>query len=686
MTKLQLDGDISAVVLEQAETGSVHFNWIAQKALAGMTPPAVFQRLPASPDIPAGPSLMPEHGSGFHGIAQIEAHCTATQRRVRLGRPVLEDKGSSLCVTARDAALGIEVATAFSFSGDALVVNTTLTHTGNSPIDIRRAASALLPAPDWAAEIITHSGAWGREGHEERRKWDTGRIEQLGRGGRPGFDGGPTLSLTEPAGCEIRGRWLTLHLAWSGPFTLAAERATDGSAQILAERRFAPGEIRLNPGASMALPEAMLALSGTGRNQMRTTLNTALRKTGRTLVRPVHFNTWEARYFEVDEASCIALAKDAAALGAERFVLDDGWFKGRRNDQTSLGDWTVDTAQFPNGLGPLIDAVKTACMEFGLWLEPEMVSPDSDLYRAHPDWVLGWPDAPLATGRNQLVLDLALPEVCDHLFTSIAALLDTYEIGYLKWDCNRDLYPATRDGVERPGAQTEALYSLLDRLRAAYPVEIESCASGGGRIDAGIARRTDRFWASDATDAIDRLRIQRAAGLIMPQERLGCHVGPSPNPMTGRQLPMSFRVLAAFFGHFGIEADPARFSDTERAILKRGIDLYKAHRHWMHAGQLVMASDPADDPDVQIVISDDQSRALVRIMRTDTPKRPLQPRLRLTGLDHDTCYSLVEFALEGEPVEWPLGEYSGLGLMTEGLNLDPGRALTGRLIYLERTG
>ncbi|WP_300557036.1 alpha-galactosidase [Maricaulis sp.] len=683
--KLKLDGHSTALILEQTDDDDIHWSWFGPASLAEMATPAGFQRLPASPDQPVGPSLMPGHGRGFHGIAQIEAFCATTRRRVQLGQPELRQNGDALHIAARDDHLGLEVGTTFKFQGDALVITTTLNHTGQSPIDLIRAASALPPAPDWANEVVTHAGAWGREGYEARRSWTTGRVEQLGRGGRPGFDGGPTLSLTEAGAGENRGRWLTAHLAWSGPFRMAVEKATDGSAQILAERRFAPGEIRLEPGEELDLPAVMLTVSESGLNTIRRALNTAIRSMGRSLVRPVHFNTWEARYFDVTEAGCIALAQDAAGLGAERFVLDDGWFKGRRNDQTSLGDWTVDPVQFPNGLGPLITAVQQAGMEFGLWLEPEMVSPDSDVYRAHPDWVLGWPQEPLPTGRNQLVLDLALPAVADYLFESISALLDANEISYLKWDCNRDLYPAMRDGIERPGAQTKALYRLLDRIRSNYPVEIESCASGGGRIDAGIARHTDRFWASDATDAIDRLRIQRSTGLIMPHERLGAHVGPSPNPMTGRQIPMSFRVLTAFFGHFGIEADPGHFSPDEKAVLQRGIEFYKSHRNWMHEGQLVMASEPGDDPDVQLLVSDDGARAFARVMRIDTPKRPLPSRVRLAGLTADARYNLVEYALAGDPVEWPIGEYSGAGLMAEGLALDPGRALSGRLIYLERT-
>jgi alpha-galactosidase len=438
----------------------------------------------------------------------------------------------------------------------------------------------------------------------------------------------------------------------------------------------------LQPGEQLELPAAWIALSDTGWTGVSHLFHRAIRSAAPARRRLVHFNTWEARYFDFDLASCQDLARSAASLGVERFVLDDGWFKGRRDDRTSLGDWTVDPLPFPDGLQPLIDTVHAHGMRFGLWVEPEMVSPDSDLFRAHPDWVLGYPDPDLATGRNQLVLDLSLPEASDYVFNALSALLESYPIDYLKWDCNRDLYPASRGGVERAGAQTQALYALLARLRAAHPVEIESCASGGGRIDAGIARHTDRFWASDATDAIDRLRIQRSASLIMPVERLGAHVGPSPNPMTGRQVPMAFRVLSAFFGHFGVEADPDRLDAEDADILRRGIEQYKLHRDWMLTGDLIRLEAPDFDPDIQMLIGEDQ--AMLRIMRIDTPTRPLTRRLRLAGLDPKADYDLTEIALSGEAARWPIGRYPGAGLMREGLDLDPGRALSGRLIHLER--
>lgn len=680
----RISGDRLSLIVARAADGALHLTWFGRQSDEAMRSSARFQRLPASPDQPVGPVLMPEHGAGFHGIPQVEGQGAGTGRRTRLSSPQAEVVENRLIVRARDIESGLSVTSEFRFDGDALFVATSLENNGDEALVLVRAASAVLPAPDWADSVLTHSGAWGREGHEQRRRWPSGRVEQLGRGGRPGFDGGPTLTVCEARARVSQGRMLTAHLAWSGPFRLAAERASDGSGQILAERLFAPGECRLDPGQSLQLPEVVWALSDCGQNGLSDVFHSYVRRYSRLLKRPVHLNTWEARYFDVDEAGCIALAQDAASIGAERFVLDDGWFRGRRDDTSSLGDWQVDSGQFPRGLGPLIRAVHAAGMSFGLWVEPEMVSPDSDLYRAHPDWVLGAGDGVMPTGRNQLVLDLSRPDVRAYLYDQLAALLDAHPITYLKWDCNRDLYPATQDGVDRSGEQTRGLYTLLDRVRKNYPVEIESCASGGGRIDAGIARRVDRFWASDATDAVDRLRIQRAAGLVMPPERLGAHIGPGLNPMTGRQVPMAFRGLAALFCHLGIEADPGDFTAEDRAVLARVIALYKGHRDWLASGRLLQLTEAAEDPDAAMMVSQDGHQALVRVMRIATPDRPLQKRIQLAGLDDDSHYRVTEIALVGDPMLWPLGEMPGGGLVREGLAMDPGKALSGRIFHLER--
>ena len=301
--------------------------------------------------------------------------------------------------------------------------------------------------------------------------------------------------------------------------------------------------------------------------------------------RPVHLNTWEGFYFDHDEAKLRELADSAAEIGIERFVLDDGWFHGRNDDRSSLGDWWPDATKYPEGLGPLAKHITGLGMEFGLWVEPEMVNPDSDLFRAHPDWALQIAGRPLLTGRNQLVLDLARDDVSNHLFKVLSKLLESLPVSYLKWDHNRDLTTAGKTARYR--RQVQAGYALLGRIRAAYPaIEIESCAGGGGRIDAGIARHTHRFWTSDCIDAVTRTAAQRGFLQFLPPELMGAHVGTAPAHSTGRSQSMDFRAAVALPGHFGVELDVRRLAGLERETLKRWIVTYKTHRDIVHHGQV----------------------------------------------------------------------------------------------------
>ncbi|MCW1401894.1 alpha-galactosidase [Novosphingobium sp. MW5] len=297
--------------------------------------------------------------------------------------------------------------------------------------------------------------------------------------------------------------------------------------------------------------------------------------------RPVHANSWEACYFDHDEERIVALAQACADAGVERFVLDDGWFRGRNDDHAGLGDWTADPAKYPHGLKPLADRIVGMGMAFGLWVEPEMINPDSDLYRAHPDWALALPERDRPTARNQLVLDMRRAEVRDYLFAALDALLRELPVSYLKWDHNRDLAPAGG------AAQVQGTYDLLARLRAAHPsVEIESCAGGGGRSDAGIMAYTHRFWASDNLDAVSRTAIQRGFLTFLPPEVMGSHIGASPAHATGRSQSLAFRAAVAMPGHFGIELDPRRLNAEERAELADWIGFHKQWRALLHQGQV----------------------------------------------------------------------------------------------------
>jgi alpha-galactosidase len=357
--------------------------------------------------------------------------------------------------------------------------------------------------------------------------------------------------------------------------------------------------------------------------------------TARTTPRKVHLNTWEAVGFRMSADALGALVRDAAALGVERFVLDDGWFLGRRDDTTSLGDWVPDPVLFPEGLQPLIREVQAAGMDFGLWVEPEMVSPQSELLRAHPDWCLHLPGHAQPTQRHQLVLDLTRPEVGEHLFGRLDTLLGENDIAYLKWDHNRELFPRAGKGH----AQVLALYALLERLRAAHPdVEIESCASGGARVDAGILRHTARMWASDNNDPIERLRINRGWFQFLPGSVTGNHVGPSPNHVTGRRTEMDFRAKVAMFGHMGVEADPSRMTAEERATLAAHIALYKEWRDVLHAGQLFAVE--TGSPSLHGWFAWDGARGLALLAQTAMADDYDVPPLRLPALDPEGRYRL----------------------------------------------
>ncbi|MDA8870995.1 alpha-galactosidase, partial [Rhizobiaceae bacterium] len=301
--------------------------------------------------------------------------------------------------------------------------------------------------------------------------------------------------------------------------------------------------------------------------------------------RPVTVNTWEALYFDHDHDKLKRLADAAVKVGAERYVLDDGWFGGRDqsrdDDSSSLGDWYADPRKYPDGLGPVVDHVVDVCgMEFGLWVEPEMVNPNSDLYRAHPDWVLALDPYPRILSRNQLVLDLTNEDVSAYLYERLSSLLGEYRISYLKWDMNRDLVlPGDRKGQAAVHRQTTALYALIDRIRAEFPhVEIESCASGGGRIDYEILKRTHRFWTSDSNDAVERARIQHGFTHFLPPEVMGSHVGPAWCHTSGRGFHPDFRALVASYGHMGLELDLTKVSDEEFDLFAAAVDRYKQDR------------------------------------------------------------------------------------------------------------
>jgi alpha-galactosidase len=346
-------------------------------------------------------------------------------------------------------------------------------------------------------------------------------------------------------------------------------------------------------------------------------------------------------------------------------VLDDGWFGSRRDDTRGLGDWWVSPEVYPDGLGPLIAHVRSLGMEFGIWIEPEMVNPDSDLYRAHPEWALETPGYPSVLGRNQLVLNLAHPDAFLHVLSQLDALLGDHDVSYVKWDMNRHLVQGSGvDGVAGTHAQTEAFYALLDTLRDHHPqVEFESCSSGGGRIDLEVLRRAERVWTSDCNDALERQTIQWNASMLITPEVMGAHIGPTRSHTTGRMHSLGFRGVTAFFGHLGVEWNVLTLEPNEREQLAEIIALHKEHRSLLHSGDVVrfdpVLNGQAPASQAMGVYAGDRREALIGYAQVTTGLSLVPPPLRLPGLLSDVRYTVTQIPFPGSMLWW---QQSGIEL------------------------
>ncbi len=576
-------------------------------------------------------SLCPEPARGFQGQPGLSlAEADGTPLDPLFAFDGAEETPGRLSLRSRAEGLTLTHVIAAQPTG-VLTLHTTLD--ADRPLRLNWLAAPVLPAPQSGA-IIDFAGRWTGEFQPARHGWTPGVRLREARTGRSGHEHPPYAILAEDGCTNTEGRAVALHYAWPGGHRMVAEELPCGRRQVQFGH---PWGAETLPGTRFETAPLIVAVSDTGLNGIATAFQRDLRDRvvpwpDPARPRPVHYNCWEAVYFDHDLATLSDIAARAAALGAERFVLDDGWFGRRDDDTSSLGDWTVDRRKWPDGLTPLIDRVHALGMSFGLWVEPEMVNPDSDLARAHPDWILG--RATQVPGRNQMVLNLALPEVRDHLVQLLSALLADHPIDYLKWDHNR-LLPVV------DAAQARGTLDLLARLRAAHPeVEIESCASGGGRIDAGILAQTHRVWLSDSNDALERLRVQHDAALILPAAVTGSHVGPRCCHTSGRVLPMSFRARVAAQRHMGFEMDLRELTEAEAATLAAVTAWWKDNRDWMLAGTIhrLDAADPAVTAEIQIAA--DGSRFVLFAGQAGTSSQILPRPLRLTALDPEAAYEI----------------------------------------------
>ena len=394
-------------------------------------------------------------------------------------------------------------------------------------------------------------------------------------------------------------------------------------------------------------------------------------------------NNWEATYFDFDADKLVGIAASARELGVELFVLDDGWFGKRDDDTTSLGDWVVDRRKLPDGLDGVAERITALGMGFGVWIEPEMVSADSDLFRSHSDWAIGVPGRPRTESRQQLVLDMARPEVVDHLTGVLTDVLASAPITYVKWDMNRNItepwsasLPADRQG-EFFHRYILGVYELYRRLTTRFPdILFESCAGGGGRFDPGMLAFAPQAWTSDGTDAVERLRIQWGTSMAYPLSSMAAHVSAVPNHQVGRVTPLATRAAVAFFGAFGYELDPTAMTPDERAEIADQIAFYIRHRDVFQYGRFARLESPFEgdhDEVAWMAVAPDERRAIVAYYRILGQPDPGPVRLRLRGLDPAATYAVTAWPAAGGLVREPAGDHTGAELMAAGMALDLGR-------------
>ncbi len=613
-------------------------------ALAGLARCAVPAVGPSSIDEPLQLSIFPGLADAWSGAPALRGFWAATGRSVgALALRTSTRAGDILNLTCVDPTASLVVETEIELTGEGVLrLRHTVRNTAEDVLELAGLELAL-PVPDRAREVLDFAGLWTHERRPQRLRPGFGTWTRETRHGRPGHDD-PFLTVVGTTGFTFRsGEVWAAHLAWSGDKAVRVDRQPLGPALLASGELLAPGEVRLAPGESYASPWLIAAWSADGLDGLSARLHPYVRS--RSTIRgprPVVLNTWEAVYFDHDLDVLRRLVETASAAGVERFVLDDGWFTGRRDDRRALGDWTVDATVWPQGLHPLIALVHEHAMDFGLWVEPEMVNPDSDLARAHPNWVLGSNGAP--TWRHQRTLDLANPEAYAYVLGQLLALLREYPIAYLKWDHNRDLLEPVAH------RQVTAVYRLLDEVRAASPgLEIESCASGGARIDLGILERVERFWTSDTNDPLERQQIQRWTGVLIPPEYLGSHLGAARAHTTGRTADLGFRAATAFFAGAGIEWDLLAADAAELAQIAAWTAAYRERRGELHTGTVVHAD--LSDPALLLhgVIAPDRSRALYAYVALAAPEHALPAPVRFVGLAPDRTYRVRPWTLVAPP-------------------------------------
>lgn len=654
------------------------------------------------------------YGTTDMGLPAFEVHqedgCSLSnfvyeQHRVKKGKPRLEglphlylqkeEEGDTLEIQLYDAVSQTRLILSYTiFQREPVVTrHARFEQVGEQAVVLQRALSMSLDLPDSDYEWLHLDGAWGRERHVQTSPLHQGCQSIYSLKGASSAEHNPFLALKRPSADETQGEVLGCALVYSGNFLAQVDVTTFGKTRV--SMGIHPERFRwlLKQGETFQTPEVVLVYSQSGLNGMSQTYHRlcqqhVVRGWWREKERPVLLNNWEAMGFNLNEENVLALAKGAADLGVELFVMDDGWFGRRNHDRAGLGDWQVNAEKFPHGLDWLIEQVHGYGMQFGLWIEPEMVNKDSNCYRAHPDWIFHHPSYSTSHGRHQYTLNLAREEVYEALYQQLHQLLTRYKIDYVKWDMNRYMtevfsmaHPADQQG-ELFHRYILNLYRLYESLIQAFPhVLFESCSSGGGRFDMGMLYYAPQAWTSDNTDAIERLKIQYGTSMVYPLSSMGCHVSASPNQQVGRQTSLATRGQVAFFGSLGYELDVTACSAEELEEIKEQIAFYKEHRSTFQYGRFTRLRSPFSGERIAWqVAARDGSEIIVGYYRRLVAANLGYDRLHLQDLDEDSLYEI-----EGKTYYGSQLLYAGLSLPHQD-HVGEDRDFTSHLYVVKKIG
>lgn len=566
-----------------------------------------------------------------------------------------EEEAETLEIYLKDKLKNVKVILTYSVfeAFDAVTKSVKIINESEEEVSILRALSANVDFREDDFDFIHLSGAWGRERHIIRTELRSGMQSIESRRGASSHSQNPFIALARKDANEQNGEVYGFSLVYSGNFIAATEVDTYNKARV---------QIGINPfdfkwilekGEEFQTPEAVLVYSPDGLTGMSHIYNNLYGKrlckgTYRDKVRPILINNWEATYFDFNETNIKEIAKEAAKLGIELFVLDDGWFGKRNDDTTSLGDWFVNEEKIKGGLQKLSKEINDMGLQFGLWFEPEMVSPSSELYKKHPDWCIHVPGRNRSTARNQLILDLSREEVCDRIIKAVSEVLESASISYVKWDMNRNMTEIGSLGLP-PKRQRETahrymlgLYRILEEITCKFPnILFESCSGGGGRFDPGMLYYMPQTWTSDDTDAIERLKIQFGTSLVYPSAAMGCHVSAVPNHQVGRITPIETRGIVAMAGNFGYELDITKLSEKEKEKIKNQVQLYKEIRETIQFGDLFRLLSPFEgNVAAWMNISKDKQEIVVSYVRQYAEPNKYNKSLKLRGLENEAKYKI----------------------------------------------